>query len=207
MAIAELGRLRVGLFQRVAERTTIKPAEDKIPLKPISQFTRGDTLVLARAYTNNLWHSIRLGDSSHVDLERAMLSGTTEVQKMSLEMLGQYHIAGIDSKRIHVGKADKLGDGDLTAEIRDLSEKDVRKLVDLYKESKSFAVQHKLADREFAQITVDEMKVYSRMLQAGRILDTLGQRDLVIAINNSFIPPHERVNWAANRSTGHGDLM
>lgn len=200
MAIAELGRLRVGVFQRVAERTTPKPVE--LPLKPVQKFTRNNTLDLARAYVNSLWHAFW---PPYSDSERASLQGTMEIQKMTLEMLGQHHIARMNSKIVQ--KAERIEDGDLTAEIRTLSERDVRRLEKIYREGKSFAVEHKLEDRERTEIKADEMKVFSRMLEAGRILDTLGQRDLVIAINNSFIPPFERVDWAANRSTGDGESM
>lgn len=200
MAIAELG-VRIGVLRKVAERATPKAAEIPLALKPIEPFTRQDTLSLARAYLNSRWHLLK----PYSDLEKARLLGVVKVEKLALEALGQHHIVGMGNNTVQ--KTEKLDEEDLTAVIRSFSEKDIRRLEKMYRDSRSFAVGHELEDKEWTEMTLEEMETYARMTTSGQILDTLGQRDLVISINESFTPPSERVNWAANRSTGQGNLM
>ncbi len=193
MAIAE--SIRIGISHRVEKHPT--PITPDLKIEQITQFSRAEALDLARAYTNN-----RLSLKKPFNMvEKFRLEGILEVQKKVLTMIGQHHLIGINPLK------DIQNEEDLTRDMRSIDMSDVKRLISTYLESKSYVIDHKLEKREWTEILPEEMNMYAKLFESGKILTMLGQKNLILKINKKFDSPSEHVDWAKMRSSGHGEIL
>lgn len=198
MAFAE--SIRIDIFRRVEKHPTLITPDLKI--KEITQLSRTEALDLTRAYTSN-----RLSLKNPFNMvEKSRLEGILEVQKKVLMMIGQYHLIGINPLK-DIKNAKPLSEADLTRDIRSIQMSEVKNLVGIYLESKSYVTDHKIEDKDWTEILPDEMKMYAKLSESEKVLAALGQRNLILEINRRFDSLSEHVDWAKMRSSGHGEIL
>jgi hypothetical protein len=188
MAIAEA---RIGVRPKVAERVPF--LDTKPDLFSVRQFTPEDALTLAKRYFNNL-----------PDLKsQPWLLGRTDVQRAVLKMLGQNRL--LEQKVFRKSEPGYDPIISLMENVRDLDEKDILKLAEMYRSDRKLYVDGYLEKR--GRISPNEETVIGRMDELRHTLVNFGQHELVNLIDRQTDPKSNQINWNRIRSSGHGESM
>lgn len=147
------------------------------------------------------------------DVDKSRIKGILLIQNTVLKTLGLENLMGKKRPRhMHFVGFNKSGYIEADHNVYPVNKDriDRHKIIGLlkrYREDKRLFSSKSLDQKDLTKFTTEEAEIFGRVTMLGSVLDHLGQRRIVHMINLTVESKSDKIDWAANRSTGLGELL